>query len=289
MVFQIQNDTLQLTVTELGAEMKSLVSLADGREWLWEADPDFWPRTAPVLFPIVGKLADNQYTHAGRYYPLSQHGFARDRVFDCFTQAEDSLRLILRSDYDSHKFYPFDFELVICYTLRANTVEVIYEVINTGTETMWFSIGGHPGFALPGWPQKPYSLHFEKDEPLFPFFLKSGLLGRKLDEALLTHERHLPITPTLFDNDALVFNQLKSRWIGISAEGKDMLRLHFEGFPWVGLWAKTGAPFVCIEPWFGHADPVGESGEISEKPGIVQLPQNETFRCSYTIEIQPVS
>ena len=288
MMYNIQNSLLSLTVAELGAEMKSLISKADGREWLWDADPDFWPRTAPVLFPIVGKLADNQYIYQSRFYPMSQHGFARDRVFECIEKDADRLVFFLKSDYDSHKFYPFDFELFIRYQLVDNRLEISYEVRNSGIESLWFSIGGHPGFALPSWPEKSYELHFEQAENLHPYSLKSGLLGRKISEPMATELHTLPISLELFENDALVFDDLKSEWIAIRPTGEpDELRVHFKNFPWIGLWAKTGAPFICIEPWYGHADPVGESGDLTEKPGILMLPESETFRCSYEIEIRP--
>ena len=283
---QIENDHLSLTLAHLGAEMKSLKSPSNGKEWLWHADPDFWPRTAPILFPVVGKLSDNQYTYNGRPYPMSQHGFARDRVFEPVEKRSDHIRFVLRADYESHKFFPFDFELFVSYSLDKNWLWVEYEVVNTDLKKMWFSIGGHPGFALPGWPDISYSLIFEKQETLFPFGLKSGLIGRKSDEAIPLLKKTLPVTKTLFENDALVFNQLKSSWIGIQSEdASHSMRVHFKGFPWMGLWAKPGASFVCIEPWFGHADPVGQPGELSEKPAVIELEPGQNFKCRYGIEV----
>lgn len=286
MTSRIQNDILSLAVAHLGAEMKSLVSASDQREWLWNGDADFWPRTAPVLFPIVGKLSDNQYYYQGRPYPLSQHGFARDRVFEAVEVKKESIRFLLKADYESHKFYPFDFDLYLSYTLAKNWLWIDYEVVNTDTKEMWFSIGGHPGFALPGWPQTAYSLSFEKVDLLQPYALKSGLIGRKSEDQIPLIHGELPITETLFEHDALVFNQLKSTWIGIQPVGKSPeLKVHFEGFPWVGLWAKQGAPFVCIEPWFGHADPVGQPGELAEKPEVIHLDSGQNFHCRYALEI----
>lgn len=288
MTSRIQNDILSLSVAHLGAEMKSLISVSNQREWLWSADPDYWPRTAPVLFPIVGKLSDNQYYYQGRPYPLSQHGFARDRVFEAIEVTNESIRFLLKADYESHKFYPFDFDLYLSYKLAKNWLWIDYEVVNTDEKEMWFSIGGHPGFALPGWPETSYSLCFEKQELLQPYGLKSGLIGRKSEDSIHLIHQELPLTKALFDNDALVFNQLKSSWIGIRPSGKAVeMKVHFEGFPWVGLWAKQGAPFVCIEPWYGHADPVGHPGELSEKPGVIHLDPGQNFHCRYAIEIVP--
>ena len=282
----IENDFLRLAIEPLGAEMKSLQSLANQKEWLWNADPEYWPRTAPVLFPIVGRLAENQYTHEGKIYPLSQHGFARDRVFSVARQESDKVRMVLESDYESRKFYPFDFLLAISYNLAKNWVWIDYEVVNTGQETMIFSIGGHPGFALPGWPAKRYFLTFEKEEHLRPHTLQNGLIGPKMAETIPMAGQKLEVVPTLFENDALVFDDLNSAWIGIEAEDSShRIQLHFDGFPWMGLWAKPGAPFVCIEPWYGHADKTGPMGDLSQKAATLQLQPAENFHCRYGIEL----
>lgn len=282
----IENESLKLIVSRTGAEIRSLVSRKDNREWMWEGNPEFWPRVAPVLFPIVGKLADDQYVYNGRPYPLPQHGFARDRVFDVVESRPDHIRFYLRSDYDSRKFYPFDFDLFIGYNLSGNRLWVEYKVVNSGKETMYFSIGGHPGFALPGWPEKKYFLRFSHSEPLLPRLLRAGLLEETRGPAVPHHDGELEIKPALFEKDALIFENLQSDWIEIRAEdGGPKLRFHFQGFPWFALWSKPGAPFICLEPWFGHADLVSHSGELPDKAGILKLNSNERFYCRYGIEI----
>jgi len=286
MLKTIANDFLQLSISESGAEMKHLISSKDGKEWLWQADPDFWPRTAPILFPIVGKLADNQYYYNGNPYPLSQHGFARDRVFHVHDVFPDHIRFQLNSDYESRKFYPFDFELYVSYNLAKNWVWIDYEVINKGENDMFFSVGGHPGFSMPGWPQKKYYLTFEEPDILKPYLLEDGLLKSGKSNEIPNDYNELKIDNRLFENDALVFDDLRSTWIGIRSEQNDHnLRLHFAGFPQMGLWSKPGAPFVCIEPWYGHADAVGKSQEIEKKQGILKLDPEQNFHCRYAIEI----
>jgi galactose mutarotase-like enzyme len=282
----IENEVLKLSIAETGAEIRSLVSKPNQTEWMWQADPRFWPRTAPVLFPIVGKLVEDQYFYKGHPYPLSQHGFARDRVFTMVNQGQGEIRFQLVSDYESLKFYPFDFQLTLGYFLEGNKVWVDFEVFNSGQSNLYFSIGGHPGFALPQWPDKKYYLEFEADSILQPRLLQSGLL--KQDQAELIHlsDKELEISSTLFEKDALVLHNLKSKWVGFRSEDNSHnLRLHFDGFPDFGIWAKPGAPFVCLEPWFGYADSVGSSGEISEKPGIIGLKPEQKFQCRYAIEI----
>jgi len=282
----IENEYLRFSISSLGAEMKSLVTKTDHKEWLWQADPDFWPRTAPILFPIVGKLADNQYFHNDQPYPLSQHGFARDRIFELVEDEINQSKFRLVSDYESKKFYPFDFELYVGYKLAKNWLWIEYEVVNSGHEDLYFSIGGHPGFALPGWPNKNYYLNFEATENLTPFLLNNGLLKPEKDKSLAAINNELLISETIFEKDALVFDQLRSTWVGVRAENNDHnLRVHFEGFPYLGLWSKPSAPFVCIEPWYGHADFEGLSGEISKKPAILHLHPARNFRCRYAVEI----
>ena len=74
--YQLKNEELTLTVISAGAEMKSLKDNKTEQEYLWQADPKFWGRTSPVLFPIVGNYLQKQSVYEGKTYTLSQHGFA---------------------------------------------------------------------------------------------------------------------------------------------------------------------------------------------------------------------
>lgn len=286
MHFNIENPFLRLEVATLGAEMKSLFFLPENRQVLWQADPEFWPRSAPVLFPVVGKLVEDQYFHIGHPYPLSQHGFARDRIFTLVNQQPDKLVFLLRSDYESGKFYPFDFELYISYTLRQNALDVSYKVYNPGDSILFFSLGAHPGFSLPEFPTKPYFLTFNRVENAMAFPLKGGLLEKLPTRKVFENGNQIQLDGQIFSQDALVFNGLNSNEIEVSdSSGKKWLRFFADGYPWFGIWSKPGAPFVCLEPWFGHADFVGPSVEISQKDAIQKVPPGGEFLCSYAIEI----
>jgi galactose mutarotase-like enzyme len=283
---QLQNKEISVSISETGAELKSLRSLANGREWMWQASPEFWPRTSPVLFPVVGKLNENQFSFHGKKYPLSQHGFARDMPFGLLGSGSDFLSFSLKAGDQSLRHYPFHFFLEIEYRLRNSSLCISYRVKNEGKETMPFSIGAHPGFSLPSWPTKKYWLEFEKEEPLLAIPLRDGLISDGSRRDIPAENRLLEISRELFLQDALVFKGLKSDWIGIrDSEGIEQLRLSFRGFPYIGLWSKPGAAFVCIEPWFGHADPHGFAGDFSEKPGINLLEPGEIFECSFTIDV----
>jgi galactose mutarotase-like enzyme len=285
-IHRLQNDLISLAVSESGAELKSLNWLQSGREWMWQASPEFWPRTAPVLFPVVGKLCENQFSFDGKKYPLSQHGFARDMPFELAESGADFLRFRLRANEQSLRHYPFRFSLSIEYRLIDSSVCISFTVENEGRETMPFSIGAHPGFSLPSWPSKKYWLEFEKDEPLQTILLQDGLISDGKGMEITAENRLIEISKDLFLQDALIFSGLKSAWIGIrDMEGKEQLRVNFKGFPFLGIWSKPGAAFVCIEPWFGHADPVGFTGDIEKKPGINLLKPGEIFECSFSIDV----
>jgi galactose mutarotase-like enzyme len=285
-LYRLQNEYIAISVSAAGAELKSLVSNPAGREWMWQGSPEFWPRTSPVLFPVVGKLQDNAFYWKGRQFPLSQHGFARDMEFEVIHSGKDSLQFRLKANGQSRRHYPFEFSLIIQYRLEVQSLIITYRVENEGQDLMPFSIGAHPGFALPSWPSRKCWLEFEKEENLVALTLKDGLISGETGREISLHNRLLENTAELFLKDALVFSGLRSNWIGIrQQDNPEQLRLHFSGFPFMGIWSKPGAPFVCIEPWFGHADPAGFSGELSEKPGICLLRPGAVFETSFRIEI----
>lgn len=282
----LENKRIRIAVSDSGAELRSLMDIKSGREWMWQGNPEFWPRTSPVLFPVVGKLRENELLLDGNKYSLSQHGFARDRIFRLSNGSEQQLSFILESDAESRKCFPFEFRLIISYQLLTNQLEITYKVENTGNATLPFSIGAHPGFSLPGWPQKKYALQFEKEEELASVPIEKGLLDFSRRIPLSLHRGFLDLSADLFQNDALVVPKPVSNWISIIEHGNsDSLRVHFEEFPWLGLWSKPGAPFVCVEPWEGHADPLGFNDDFFKKPGICILQKGEVLNRSFRIEL----
>ncbi|MDQ3290846.1 MAG: aldose 1-epimerase family protein, partial [Bacteroidota bacterium] len=146
MMHTLQNDTFQIGVQEHGAELCSFKNTQTNLEYIWQADPAIWARHAPVLFPIVGKLKDNQYTYKGKSYTLPQHGFARDHAFTLESKTENSLTFLLQQSEASLNNYPFDFRLFISYRLEENALTVAYRVENPSDKNLYFSLGAHPGF-----------------------------------------------------------------------------------------------------------------------------------------------
>ena len=289
--YQLKNEELTLTVISAGAEMKSLKDNKTEQEYLWQANPKFWGRTSPVLFPIVGNYAQKQSVYEGKTYTLSQHGFARDMEFDLESQTEEEIWFVLKDTESTLEKYPFHFILKVGYRLSGRQVEVMWKVENPNDKKMYFSIGGHPAFMIP----EQYDIVFNKDlRNHGETALEYVLIDPETAGVDAAHPRKLslingkiPYTRTLFDEDALIFDNTQVERVGVEVDGKPYVTLTCKGFPSVGVWSKpkADAPFVCLEPWIGRCDNVGFDGELKDKYGEQHLKAGESFQASYTIAI----
>lgn len=288
----LTNEQLTIQVKELGAELCSIKENATGREYLWQADPAFWKRHSPVLFPIVGAVWNNEYRHEGRCFPLSQHGFARDMEFRLTVDKPDEVRFRLDSNDETLKCYPFLFSLEIGYRLEGNRVVVLWAVKNSGSEEMHFQIGAHPAFYFPDYTTESEwrgFFAFDKKEGLEYILIKAkGCADPEVKYPLsLDEEGMLPIDIHTFDRDALIFEESQLRRVTLLDNRREpVLSLHFTA-PLVGLWSPPAknAPFVCIEPWYGRCDRVDYSGEYKDKDWMQHLAPGESFNASYEIEV----
>ena len=286
----IKNEKLSVTIAAHGAELSSIYDKANDRELVWQADPTFWNRHAPVLFPNVGKYYGGHFTYNGTDYPMGQHGFARDTEFEQAASGENFVTYRLCADEESKKVYPFDFVLEITHRLNGNRLTVEWNVKNTDNKEMYFTIGGHPAFnvnVLPDTDFEDYSLVFKEGTEKLSYVLldaESGTaIGDKVYELELTDSKYA-LKKDMFDKDALVFDGGQIEWAALALpDGKPYIALESKGFPNFGIWSKPGAPYVCLEPWCGRCDNKGFEGEISEKPGIIALKVGETFKKSYDI------
>lgn len=289
MIHEIGNAELSIAVKRRGAEWCSLRG-ADGHEYLWQAAPGIWARHAPLLFPIVGKLAQGAYQLNGTTYRLPPHGFARDLEFELVGQEAARLRYRLTASEATRSSYPFEFVLERSYELRGASVVIGTTVGNTGSSVMPFSIGEHPGFNLDWERQREidgYYLEFDQPESGEAFLLDAqGLLSSR-SRTVLDAGRRLPLSPSLFDDDALIFKRLRSTRVALcSRVAPQRLVVEFPGYPSLGIWAKPGAPYVCIEPWYGYADPAqGHDGQLMNKPGILHLAPGGSFACHYSVSL----
>ncbi|MGL5676400.1 MAG: aldose 1-epimerase family protein [Cellulosilyticaceae bacterium] len=285
MNYTLQNNLLTATIKSSGAELCSLKDHT-GTEHIWTADSRYWGRHTPVLFPLVGKVLDNTYTHNGKDYSVGQHGFARDLDFEVTYQTPTAITFALTANDHTLTMYPFLFELRITYTLEGHTLAITYDVHNADKETIGFKIGAHPGFMCPVYDNETmedYYFQFPEEETATSLALVDP--GYFKTETSTWTGTTLPISPELFKDDALVFTNLKSSSIALRSKKRtSYLEVGFEGFPFLGLWSPhTPSPFVCIEPWFGHADYVDESREWMTKKDLVMLEPAKTFSCTHTM------
>lgn len=240
-----------------------------------------WKRHSPILFPIVGKLIENKTKIKNNDYEMSQHGFARDMTFETIEYTENVQSYLLKSNEETKKKYPYDFLLAVTYYAEDNKVTTEYHVINMGEEVMPFGIGGHPAYKLDY--TKCY-IEFEKDESeVTRYQLEDGLIASKQKEEL---GKSLYLEENSFDNDAIIWEGLESSkvWIKEKETNKTILEFEFEGFPYLAVWSKREAPFLCIEPWYSVADYKEGNGVFKEKEGTILLNPNEEFMCSYTVK-----
>ena len=273
------------TVKADGAEFSSIRNQA-GHELLWQAGPA-WPRHAPVLFPIVGRLKDDRLHHRGRDYVMTQHGFARDHRFAWADTSGASCRLVLEDTAATRAIYPIAFRFAVEYVAAGDTVSVIFTVTNTGDETLPASMGAHPAFKWPladGIAKQAHFLQFDADEPGPIRGVQGGLLLEKTRSTPI-RDRVLPLREELFAADALILDPVASRRVRFTAAGGPSIEVGWDGFPELGIWTRPGVDLLCIEPWHGMASPVGFDGAFVEKPGIFLLPPGEARSAVHRIRV----
>lgn len=288
MVTSIQNEHLRARIKHHGAELCSLKRSGSETEYIWQGDPKFWARHAPVLFPIVGRLKNDRYIVSGDSFKMGQHGFARDLLFREIEIRSDSATFEITDDNETIIGYPFRFRLELCYQLLEKLLRVRYVVTNRDEKRIFFSIGAHPAFNCPinsGETFEGYCLEFEKPESAVRHFLEKGLFNGET-ASVLSNRKDLKLSSSLFERDAMVFKGLKSDFVTLKhASGASSVKLEFRGFPFFGIWTKPGAPFVCLEPWFGLADRHDATGLLQEKEGIQSLEPGGRFQCQYHITV----
>lgn len=286
----LENEKVVVRAKSQGAELTSILLKEDNTEYLWQGYPNFWARHAPILFPIVGKLVDNTCCIDNKTYTMSQHGFARDMEFEVISQSDQEVVFSLNSTEETLRKYPYVFDLRVIYKVINNDIVINYMVTNTGHEDMYFSIGAHPAF---NWPfvadgiQDGYYLEFEQAETIGSRVLKEGVISN-IVAPILNNHNIIQLSKSLFIDDALILQGLKSNKVSIKTKSSSKsVTVDFNGFPYLGIWSKPeGAPFVCIEPWYGIADTESSTGNFKEKEGILRLKPGKEFSCEYKITVE---
>ncbi|SEQ03190.1 aldose 1-epimerase family protein [Flavobacterium urocaniciphilum] len=281
MIITISNKNLTATINTIGAELVTLVK--NQKNYIWTVDENYWNRTSPVLFPIVGRLKNDSYTYNEKTYSLSRHGFARDMEFTYDKRSEHQVIFELNETEATKAVYPFNFKLFIAYTLMGNELVIEYFVRNQSDEVLPFSIGAHPAFAIEG-DVNNYSLQFNKDDHFETHHLEQESFNGNTS-IVNSMDNEISLSYDLFDVNALVFKQLKSNEVTLKKKDKSIVKVNFDHFPYLGIWTKSNAPFICIEPWCGLADNVNHDGNLEEKEGINLLQPHEDFLRAMRIEI----
>lgn len=283
-----------MTTTSAGGELLSfklegIEKIHQGEEARDDNGKVSWKRHAPVLFPIVGKLKRNQTIINGRTYEILQHGFARDMEFEPVTKLDNFHSYVLKSNKYTMARYPFDFELYNTYRQEENKLIFIYKVINTGNSNMPIGLGSHPAFKIDQDDLKRgnYYLEFAEEETRAHFlYLIDGLVGTEYAKNILEGNRRISLNEHTFDNDAIIVKGIQNKKISLknSRTRKTVLTMDFNGWPYLGIWSKPGAPFICLEPWMSTADRINSTNVFAKKPDMITLTPGEEFENKFSVE-----
>ena len=278
----IENEYFRIGVKEMGAELTSVYSKENDFEYLWQGNPDIWNGQSPILFPIVGRLIDDKFALDGKEYSMPKHGFARRKQWDFLGSDRDSMSFRLCDDEETRKLYPFSFEFIMTFTLEGNKISVKHEIRNTGDNTMYFSLGAHPAFNC----DIGDRLIFSHEETLeaFKIDLEKSLVLPEMTP-VMKDETDLVITEDIFKEDALIFKYIKSDFVTLESKNHS-IKFSLNTAPYLGIWAKPGAPYVCIEPWFGVNDFKDKKTDFSKKEAINTLEPSDIFVYSWEIEMK---
>jgi len=280
MKIYLENDKIKAAIDSLGAECVSMFDKIKRTELIWQGHPDSWAGKAPNLFPFIGRLKNNAYYHDGKEYKLNIHGFARKSEFAVLQQSKCSVALLLADTPDTINAYPFKFNFIVKYSLRGNRLTTEYIVKNTDNKDIYFGVGGHPGFNIKG----KSKIVFEKEEQPEQFtFEQTELLinGIKPYGTL----KEMILRKQLFNEDAVLLTNLKSRCLTLSSENGVNIKFIFGGVPFLAFWThKKSGDYICIEPWCGLPDYFEPAREIKNKKGINRLSPKKEFKYKYIIE-----
>lgn len=288
MLISLQNEALSVDIETLGGELRSI--RGGGTEYLWQGDPAYWSGCAINLFPFIARLTQNKYLYNGREYGMGIHGFWRNREMAVEDRTASACTLLLRDDEETRAAYPFPFELRVQYRLEENRLSVIFLVKNTGAHTMYFGIGGHPGFNVPleeGLSFEEYCLVF--DAPPAPrrvgFTPACYLTGESAPFPLeLGHT--LPLRHSLFDDDAIVLQDAGGAVVLKSEKGARYVRVECPQMPYLGFWhtPNSDAPFVCVEPWSSLPSRQDVIEELTQKEDLVSLAPGGLYENRWVVE-----
>lgn len=281
----ISNKFAEVCVSTMGAEILSVRS-RKGTEFMWSGKKEVWTGHAPVLFPICGGLKEDKFIYDGREYILPKHGFAKKSLFECESRTDSSMVMILKSNENTLKMYPFEFEFRVKYELIDNTLRVSYMVTNCSDRTMYYSVGAHEAYACPEGIEN-YTVKFENNVNLTARELLGNLLGDNTTE-ILKNSKELALKKDYFKIDALVFKDIDFDKASLCAnDGSRKITVKFPNHRYFLLWTKyVGGDYMCMEPWCGIQDSVHTDCKLSAKEGIMSLEANKTKETYHEITFE---
>lgn len=278
MLITLTDSKATAVIDSIGAQLISLKG-ADGTEYIWQRDPKFWGKCSPVLFPIVGNCRNDKTILEGQTFNITKHGFCREQDFSVSGQTERDAVFHLTDSEETKKIYPYSFCLSLAYALKDGALSITYTVENTDDKPIHYCLGAHPGFNCPMESEaafEDYDLVFEQEETISSMAYHSDVLEFVPSDRIerLDHSRILPVSRDLFKDDAVYFDDLKSRQVSIlNRNTKRGVEVSFPGFETVAFWTPypEEAPFVCIEPWNGSAVYSTEDDEFIHKNHVQSI------------------
>ena len=295
-IISISNGSLTASIDTMGAQLMSL--LKGESEYLWQGDANWWPRRAPILFPIVGVLKDGKAESAEGTVSLARHGLARLNQFVVVEKSDSSVTLQLKSTEETLKAYPYDFELKLIFSVAGDTLTQTYEVNNPANVVLPFTLGAHPAFNIPipgveAASLDQYQLSFTRSWTSYgPSITDDGLCDYTTPQKLIVDSDMLPLSWELIDREkTITLEDVPDRRITLAANMEASSEAHgiqmeFDGFDYLGIWsAAPGCPFVALEPWCGIADTVDTDGIFEHKPGIICLEPGQSIAKTLNIRV----
>lgn len=281
---KLKNKHLTVRIDPVGAEIKSIT--VDGTEKLWQGEEDSWNRTAPTLFPFCGGLKDGKFTYKTEEYVCEKHGFAKDAKFAVEEKTKRQAVLRLKSDEETKKNYPFDFEFLVTFSLNKQSLIVKYDIKNTGKEEMYFSVGSHESYFCAGGIEN-YEILFPRRESLENCVVEQGLIGDKTEQ-ITNLSKTLSLYEKYFSKDSLVFKNMISRSLVLRNRiSGERIKIEFPGCDYFVIWTIPGKEYVCLEPWAGFPDLLSSGGKIEEKTGIIKLRKKGRKTIAHKITFLP--
>ena len=281
---EIKNERLNILIDSFGAELYSIKN-NDGYEYLWQGNPDVWSGRAPVLFPIVGGLMDDEFIYGGKAYNLEKHGFARLSDFEVELVENNKAVFLLKNNDELRKQYPFEFEFRVIFKVENNKLVVEYKVTNTDNKDIYFSFGAHEAYACPGGIEN-YYVEFEKEENLARYHVTGNFINGE-NTPLPMEGKKLYMKNEFFENDAIILPNIESKSVKVKRiDGSHTVSVDYSGFKNLLIWTKPGAEYLCIEPWDGIPDSLGCDKNIETKKDIVTLSKGNSYSLTHTISFE---